>query len=279
MDSFFPRMYNLANPWEMQDFADDYFFTAAHSEVVKYCRGEPVTSPAAKDNTTLTRQILQAAHRMVTAFLDNKALLSDPGGVGGGGTPGGVLSLEDYFALRPEKRPKEATGAGLVSPRGVRGGGGASTARTPERHLRTTPPSGGARWEDMGEDMVGEMMNACFERLRVEHSSQLESDGTRNIWIVKPGHGSRGRGIMCFDDLQKIIARATSRKRGAIVQKYVENCLLLEGRKFDIRLWVVVSTWNPLTVWVYEPYIRICTDLHSLDSASLSNVYKHLCNR
>ena len=65
-----------------------------------------------------------------------------------------------------------------------------------------------------------------------------------------------------------------------VIQKYVEPCLLLAGaRKFDIRAWVLVSNWNPLTVWMYEPYFRVCTEEHSLDAKSLANQYKHLCNR
>ena len=111
-------------------------------------------------------------------------------------------------------------------------------------------------------------------------------DGTRNVWIVKPGYGSRGRGIKCFNDLQAIISYATGRKRAAIVQKYVETCLTLgeapgggKGRKFDIRCWVLVTNWNPLTVWTYEGYIRLCTNEHSLEAETLANQYAHLCNR
>ena len=50
-----------------------------------------------------------------------------------------------------------------------------------------------------------------------------------------------------------------------IAQKYIENCLTLDKKKFDIRFWVLVTNWNPLTLWSYEPYFRLCTEDHSLD--------------
>jgi hypothetical protein len=39
-------MYNLANPWEMQDFVEDFIFTAAHSELTRYENGEPGLYPS-----------------------------------------------------------------------------------------------------------------------------------------------------------------------------------------------------------------------------------------
>ena len=82
--------------------------------------------------------------------------------------------------------------------------------------------------------------------------------GDQNLWIVKPGHSSRGRGIVVLTNYYKILAHIReSRGRNWVIQKYIENPLIINKRKFDIRQWVLVTDWNPLTVWIYsECYIR-----------------------
>lgn len=69
------------------------------------------------------------------------------------------------------------------------------------------------------------MLNICKDLMKKLQPllSQFELDGNRNVWILKPGAKSRGRGIHCFDKLHAILKNSEEAGEGAmpIVQKYI----------------------------------------------------------
>jgi len=86
---------------------------------------------------------------------------------------------------------------------------------------------------------------------------QFNLNGDKNIWIIKPAGSSRGRGIVLYKNLVEILDLCKQKESQFIAQKYIENSVIVKSRKFDIRQWVLVTDWNPLTVWIYqEPYFR-----------------------
>ena len=108
----------------------------------------------------------------------------------------------------------------------------------------------------------------------------------RNIWIVKPGENTnRGNGIeVCSDinQIKKLVMNATAGANGQdstfIIQRYIDNPLLIHARKFDFRCYGVLTSINgQMKGYFYEDaYIR--TSCKEFDIEDVHNKYIHLTN-
>merc|ERR1719221_1246379 len=64
-----------------------------------------------------------------------------------------------------------------------------------------------------------------------------------------------------------------------VVQRYVSDPLLIGGKKFDLRLYVLVTSYAPLVVYMYRSgFARFSHARFSMNSANLSDAMIHLTN-
>lgn len=120
---------------------------------------------------------------------------------------------------------------------------------------------------------VAFIMPNDYVKFIAEYTKESQSvDRGPSYWICKPVDLSRGRGILIFQDINDLVYDCT-----VIVQKYISNPLLISGYKLDLRLYVCVTSFCPLTIYTYkEGLVRFATE--KFDLGSLDNVYAHLTN-
>eukprot|EP00736_Rhodelphis_marinus_P002540 Rmarinus@m.19413 len=105
----------------------------------------------------------------------------------------------------------------------------------------------------------------------VKSYAETEGDG-KTLWICKPADLSRGRKIFLVRDLSDLAYDCQS-----VVQKYIPDPLLIGGYKFDLRLYVLVSSFHPLLVYLYQDgLVRFGTEKY--DPSDIHNMYSHLTN-
>lgn len=93
------------------------------------------------------------------------------------------------------------------------------------------------------------------------------------MWIVKPSSSSRGRGIYIIDDISEVPI-----DENCIISRYVSNPLLLNGLKFDLRLYVLVTSYDPWRIYIYkEGLARFATEQYNGETLK-GNKFAHLTN-
>lgn len=75
---------------------------------------------------------------------------------------------------------------------------------------------------------------------------------------------SRGRGIFLAKTPDEILSHISSDEQ-VVVSRYITDPLCIDGHKCDIRLYVGVTSFDPLIIYLYEEgLVRIATVQYSI---------------
>ena len=68
-------------------------------------------------------------------------------------------------------------------------------------------------------------------------------------------------------------------KKGFVVSKYVSRPHLINGFKYDLRLYVLVTSYDPLVIYKFQDgLVRFATVKYNLKGKDLKNRFIHLTN-
>ena len=107
---------------------------------------------------------------------------------------------------------------------------------------------------------------SAFERFRAACPAD-------QVYIVKPPSLYGGRGIRLTRAPAEIGAEE------CVVQRYLDRPYLIDGHKFHVRLYVLVTSVAPLRAYVYrEGIVRIAPEPYGLSDADLLHPAAHITN-
>jgi len=149
-----------------------------------------------------------------------------------------------------------------------------------------------AHKEATGQDFVYHPLSFATDRGSGEKLAALAAAelDTSTAWVLKPSRGLGGNGIeivrgpaalreylfpaprdLALDPVSKL-----KPTEGWVVQRYIENPLLLAGRKFDMRAYCIVARTTP-HLWFFRPgYCKVALEPYKPDD--LSDRLSHLTN-
>eukprot|EP00041_Stephanoeca_diplocostata_P033605 m.1115679 g.1115679 ORF g.1115679 m.1115679 type:complete len:971 (+) comp24371_c0_seq1:198-3110(+) len=108
-----------------------------------------------------------------------------------------------------------------------------------------------------------------------KHSDNCKAKGKSVTYIYKPTNSAQGKGIMLAKQAADVPTDET-----LLVQEYLARPFLIDGFKFDLRLYVFVMSYDPMRVFLYrDGLVRLSTERYKAPStANLDKLHMHLTN-
>ncbi len=107
-------------------------------------------------------------------------------------------------------------------------------------------------------------------------------------WIMKPAAKAQGKGIFLINKISQIKKWSKDKWSGFsaplgreayVISKYIDNPLLIGGKKFDLRLYILVTSYRPLKCYWYRlGFARFCTVKYTSSATDMDNMFVHLTN-
>nr|XP_046252153.1 protein polyglycylase TTLL10 isoform X2 [Scatophagus argus] len=135
-------------------------------------------------------------------------------------------------------------------------------------------------------------MDVKTEREAFFAQQEAVSNNENQMWICKPTGLNQGRGIFLLKSQDDVVAfrlklqhmeDSQARRKmhhrqpqARIVQHYIQSPLLLKGKKFDVRSYLLIACTAPYMVFFSHGYVRLTCDLYDPSSNNLS---AHLTNQ
>jgi len=107
----------------------------------------------------------------------------------------------------------------------------------------------------------------------------LSSSSSDVFWIVKPSNLNRGVGIRVINNLSDI-SDLSHLQSSVCVQRYLHTPYLLANNlKFDLRVYVLVTSWDPIRIFLYQDgLVRFCSEEYNPSPDHVDRMCSHITN-
>jgi len=99
------------------------------------------------------------------------------------------------------------------------------------------------------------------------------------FWIIKPSNLNRGMGIRVINK-ESDIDELKDLQESVCVQKYLLSPYLLDSQlKFDLRVYVLITSWDPIRIYIYKDgLVRFCSEKYNSSPEKVDKMCCHITN-
>jgi hypothetical protein len=114
----------------------------------------------------------------------------------------------------------------------------------------------------------------------LEDYKEAHYENSDRVYVSKINKGSQGYGIKLLGSPVDLNSNFVGKVDDMVIQRYIKNPFLLQGKKHDLRLYLAITSLEPFCAYLNdEGLARFCTEQYEIpNDQNLDNGAIHLTN-